>query len=57
MHQPLSSTKRQRLSDYISQVAMAKKPDLLRLLTEIDGDMRLLTSALLAAYFDAEIAG
>ena len=54
MHQPLSPTKRQRLRDYIRQVATAKKPDLLKLLTEIDGDMQLLTSALLAAYFDGK---
>jgi hypothetical protein len=36
--------------DYIPQVATVKKADLLKPLPEIDGDMQLLTSALLAAF-------
>ena len=56
MHKPLTPTKRQRLRDYIRQVAGAKKPELVTLLPEIDGDMQLLTSTLLAAYFDGKSA-
>lgn len=57
MHKPLTPTNRQRLRDYIREVGTEKKPELLRLLTEIDSDMQLLTSALLAAYFDGKSAG
>jgi hypothetical protein len=57
MHRPLNPKRRRRLRDYIRQVADDKKPELLKLLSEIDGDMQLLTSALLAAYFDGKSAG
>jgi hypothetical protein len=56
MHKPLTPTKRRRLHDYIRQVGNEKKPEILKLLPEIDGDMQLLTSALLAAYFDGKSA-
>jgi hypothetical protein len=57
MHKPLTPTERRRLRDYIRQVGTEKKPELLKLLSEIDGDMQLLTSTLLAAYFDGNSAG
>jgi hypothetical protein len=57
MHTSLTQTKRQRLRDYIREVGTEKKPELLKLLPEIDGDMQLLTSTLLAAYFDGKSAG
>jgi hypothetical protein len=57
MHQSLNPKKRQRLRDYIRQVGTEKKSELLKLLPEIDGDMQLLTSTLLAAYFDGKSAG
>jgi hypothetical protein len=57
MHKPLTPAKRRRLRAYIHEVAREKKPELLRLLPEINGDVQLLTSALLAAYFDGKSAG
>jgi hypothetical protein len=45
------------MREYIRDVATEKKPELLKLLVEIDGDMQLLTSTLLAAYFDGKSAG
>jgi hypothetical protein len=56
MHEPLTQPQRRRLRDYIRQVGTEKKPELLKLLAEIDGDMQLLTSTLLAAYFDGKSA-
>jgi hypothetical protein len=57
MHTHMTPTKRQRLRDYIREVGTEKKPELLKLLSEIDGDMQLLTSTLLAGYFDGKSAG
>jgi hypothetical protein len=57
MHELLTPTRRRRLRDYIRDVGTAKKPELLKLLSEIDGDMQLITSALLSAYFDGRSAG